>query len=72
MSKGCDQQLCLADKASYWFHYFLCFTCRRVNRQIRLIQAEAPKLCACNKLKNSCLSDEAKTRIKDKVGMESL
>ena len=64
MSDSYDKQLSFKDKISYQFHYYMCFTCRRIKAQIDKLQAELPKLCDCPAIRESKLSDEAKARIK--------
>lgn len=67
MSESYDHKLSAKEKFGYWFHYWWCFTCRRVNKQVERLEHELPKLKKCDKLNHSCLSDECKARIKAKL-----
>ena len=69
-SQKLDSSLGLRDRIGYWFHYYLCFTCRRFQRQVKQIEhvfdgmreqeLDHSKTC-------EPLSKEAKQRIKDCV-----
>lgn len=75
-SKLKDDKLTTLEKLQYRFHHALCFTCRRYARQISILEKACSKILNLNYQQDinnhncNCLSEESKSRIREKISIE--
>ena len=75
LSRSKDEELCFSNKFKLWFHYLLCFYCRRFSRQLDLIHKGAENIDEINAVRGiSASSKESIHQIIDNVesGKKSL
>lgn len=69
-SKKRDQDVCLLEKAQYLFHHILCFTCRRFNSQLTVLDNILKSWKEHDCPFSAKMSDQAKNKISELINQE--
>ena len=69
-SKKHDANLTTLEKVKYTLHHLVCFTCRRLSKQLDSINRACNALNPDEQLKGKCLSKEAKEKIQAAMEIE--
>lgn len=70
MSRSVDRPLSTRDRLGYLFHFYWCFTCRRVSKQIRQLDRELGRYLTEEDLDKVTLPQETIKKISEKLSEE--